>query len=253
MNDASASPAWFRTHFNEDYLVIYSGRSQEQADQEVDFVIRQLGIRTEETVLDLCCGFGRHLDALRRRDISAVGVDLSPSLLAIARERLRVPLVCADMRMLPFTGGGAGFHALVNFFTSFGYFETARDNIEAAREMARVLRPGGRFSIDLMNREPAIAGLIPRSERRKGEIHIVEERSFNERRSRIEKSIRVTDLRSGVERSYFESVRVYSPAEIRDLLGTAGLAVERLFGSFRGEPFGPESPRMIVTGRRRSP
>ncbi len=258
MNDSRAptTSGWFRRHFNADYLVLYSGRTREQADREVEFVVRQLEIAPDETVLDLCCGFGRHLEAFRRRGIPAVGVDLSGPLLSMARQDLQFDvecdLVCADMRQLPFaTGGGGtlgGFAVLVNFFTSFGYFESEEDNLGTAREMARVLRPGGRFSIDLMNRESAVASLVPRSERRDGPFEIHEERAYDG--GRIEKKIRLKDTTTGEVREYFESVRVYREEEIRGLLDGVGLEVDHVFGDFGGAPRDVESPRMIVTGRR---
>ena len=51
------------------------------------------------------------------------------------------------------------------FFTSFGYFDDA-DNRRTLGELARVLAPSGRLFLDLLNREPAVANLVPESERR---------------------------------------------------------------------------------------
>ncbi|MCZ6792646.1 MAG: class I SAM-dependent methyltransferase [Planctomycetota bacterium] len=258
MRDSPASPAWFRRHFNEDYLVLYSGRSQEQAEREVGFIVGQLEVRRQESVLDLCCGFGRHLRAFRRRGIRAVGVDLSAALLTVARERLDTELVCADMLQLPFrggtrgSGGTRGFEVLVNFFTSFGYFESRSDNHRAASEMARVLRPGGRFSLDLMNRDRTLRELAPRTKRRSGQFEIHEERSHDRERDRIDKRIVLHDTRSGDVKKYFESVQLYGEEEISRLLCEVGLEVTEVFGDFADVPFDADSPRMIVTGRRSS-
>ena len=52
---STPSPGWFRQHFNEDYRTLYSGRTQEQADREVEFVVGQLGVTPTDRVLDLCC------------------------------------------------------------------------------------------------------------------------------------------------------------------------------------------------------
>ncbi len=250
MNNPPANQAWFSKHFNEDYLVIYSARSQEQADREVEFVVRYMDIQPKESVLDLCCGHGRHLAALERLGKKAIGVDLSSDLLSEARRHVKSDLVCADMRRLPFRGGDRGFSVLVNFFTSFGYFESDGDNLQAAREMARVLRPGGRFLMDLMNAEPTIESIVPLNERANGRFMIREERSFCETRRRIEKKIVLTDGQTNDTRHYFESVRVYNEPEIRALLADAGLEVREVLGDFRGGPRTAESDRMIVTGRR---
>jgi SAM-dependent methyltransferase len=246
------SPAWFRKCFNEDYCTIYSGRGQAEAETEVAFVVRALGIERGEMVLDLCCGFGRHLEAFGRRGIRAVGADLSLALLRQAAPRSARRVVCADMRQLPFRDGAGGFSVVVNLFTSFGYFETEEENLRAAREMGRVLRPGGRFAMDLHNAVPVMRHLTPRTERRAGPFHLIEERRYDARRRRIEKRVELHREEGGrpCVKEYFESVRLYAADEIAAMLAGAGLAVTRLLGDFTGQPYSDASPRMIVLGRK---
>ena len=67
------------------------------------------------------------------------GVDISPGLLGIARERLpHADLREGDMESLPF--GDAAFDAV----TGVNAFQFAGDPRRALREAARVARPGGR-------------------------------------------------------------------------------------------------------------
>jgi bacillithiol biosynthesis cysteine-adding enzyme BshC len=249
---SSTPTAWFRQHFNDDYRTLYSGRTQEQAEAEIAFVVQQLEITPKDRVLDLCCGHGRHLRSLAAHGISVVGVDLSEPLLRQVPRGEGIEIVCADMRHLPFAGGTEGFTVLVNFFTSFGYFDSDEENRAAAREMARVLRPGGRFLIDLMNLRTTVDSLVPRTERRAGPFEVVEERSFDEERRRLEKHIRLVDTRNGERKEYVESVRVYEEDEIRELLASEGLDVERVFGDFKGNPPGGPATRMLVIGKRRA-
>ncbi len=258
MSRSDPAPGWFRKHFNEDYRIIYAGRNQEEADVEAARVVKELGIRPGERVLDLCCGHGRHLTALAKHGVRAVGVDLSMALLRQIPPTGATPggkrAVCADMRALPFAGSIAGrihgFSAVVNFFTSFGYFETDDENFLAVCEVARVLEPGGRFSLDLMNAGPAVRSLEPRTERRAGSFRVIEERRYDAARRRIEKRITIGQDGSSHARDYFESVRVYSPDEIASLLAAAGLEATRMLGDFAGRPHDPGSPRMIVLGRK---
>ena len=68
----------------------------------------------------------------------------------LARMRANgLPRVAGDMRRLPFKG--ESFDWVLNFFTSFGYFERERENFRVLEEIVRVLVPEGRFLIDLMN------------------------------------------------------------------------------------------------------
>jgi ubiquinone/menaquinone biosynthesis C-methylase UbiE len=93
-------------------------------------------------VLDAGCGTGRltgHLPTLNPA-IEAVGVDLSPAMLAHARERNPgIPFVEADLSALPF--GDGHFHGI---FAWYSIIHTPPHALPALfREFARVLRPGG--------------------------------------------------------------------------------------------------------------
>ena len=246
--------SWFRESFNDDYRKLYASRDQAQADTEVACVIEALQIDSSDRVLDLCCGFGRHLRALWRRGVDPVGIDLSLPLLhdaaatCAADSRDAPALVRGDMRQLPFAGGDRGFSVVLNFFTSFGYFESDEDHRHAVEELARVLRPGGRFSMDLMNPGPTVSGLVASTERRVGDLRVVEQRRYDADRARIEKRTQVVSERPQEKREYFESVRLFGYDEMTELLRGADLTVSRALGDFTGESFSPQSPRMILLG-----
>jgi SAM-dependent methyltransferase len=95
-------------------------------------------------VLDVGCGSGLALVLAAERGAVPSGVDISPGLLAIARDRLpRADLREADMESLPF--GDAAFDAV----TGVNAFQFAGDPRRALREAARVTRPGGRVVASL--------------------------------------------------------------------------------------------------------
>ncbi|MEE3181110.1 MAG: class I SAM-dependent methyltransferase [Planctomycetota bacterium] len=181
------------------------------------FAEEQLKIRPHDRVLDLCCGHGRHLEALAKRNIRATGVDLSLPLLKEALLRGSGALLRADMRKLPFAAGAEGFSVLLNFFTSFGYFQEENDNLAVIEEIALVLRPGGRFLLDLMNPHNA-SSPDPSTLREEGSFEIAEERWFSQEDQRVEKRIRLLDRTTGRESEYMESVRVYLEDEIISIL-----------------------------------
>jgi len=86
--------------------------------------------------LDLCCGTGQYIDALRGTGRTVVGLDRSTDQLAIARRRTGL-LVQGDAARLPFTSGA--FDMVTALWIS-----TDVDDIAAVvEESARVLRPGG--------------------------------------------------------------------------------------------------------------
>lgn len=238
--------AWYREWFGEEYLELYSHRDAGEAEAHVRFVEKVLGGPRPGAVLDLACGAGRHTDALRRRGFRALGVDLSLTLLM---QPPPLPRVAGDIRCLPFADGA--FDWVLNFFTSFGYFEEERQNFRVLEEIVRVLAPGGRFLIDLFNRERVVNDLVPRETRELAEGRAEIERWFDEHTQRVNKRIRIqSDGRP--ERTFLESVRAYGADEVRTGLSWAGLELDHLFGDFQGGPFGRESERLILVGHRAS-
>lgn len=241
---------WFRDAFAAEYLDLYAHRDGRDADRAVEFVARELAFGPKTRALDLCCGAGRHLRRMAPLVRSAVGLDLSLDLLHRA-ERRAAPgesLVRGDMRRLPFADGA--FDAVANLFTSFGYFADDSENDRTLSEIARVLRPGGLFLIDHINRDRLLAHLPLATERslRDGSLAI-EERAFEVAASRVVKRVRRV-APDGAERTWIESVRVYSSEELASALARAGLRPTRTFGDFDGSPLSPDSPRMIALAER---
>jgi SAM-dependent methyltransferase len=238
--------AWYKEWFGEEYLELYSHRDSQEAEAHVDLVARELAGHPPRAVLDLACGAGRHTAALRRRGYRALGVDLSFTLLAHMREQ-SLPMVAGDMRRLPFAD--ESFDWVLNFFTSFGYFERERENFRVLEEIARVLVPNGCFLIDLMNPDHALANLQPREVQEAAGRKVEIERWFDAATQRINKRIRVHPP-SGPPRAYLESVRAYRRDEVVIGLRWAGLEVDRLFGNFHGDPHDRDSERLILIGHR---
>ncbi|MBI4061637.1 MAG: class I SAM-dependent methyltransferase [Elusimicrobia bacterium] len=122
------------------------------APMEAAAVWRSLKLRPGARVLDLACGTGRHSIPLARRGAFVVGVDRTASYLKEARRAARGLSNClfarGDMRRLPFEGE---FDAVINLWTSFGYFAKPSDDLKVLRGAARALKPGGLFLIDLLD------------------------------------------------------------------------------------------------------
>ena len=96
------------------------------------------------SLLDVGCGSGLTLVLAARRGAVPSGLDVSPGLLDIARERLPgADLRDGDMASLPFAD--AAFDAV----TGVNAFQFAGDPRRALREAARVTRPGGRVVASL--------------------------------------------------------------------------------------------------------
>jgi len=145
------SENWYAEWFGELYDMLYaSRRNPRQAADQAELLIRHLQLQPGTRMLDACCGNGRHLEHLQRKlGQNVVGFDLSLWLLEKARQKNLNNLLRADMRSLPFSNDV--FDVVGSFFTSFGYFDHASDDLQALREYIRVLKPGGYLFLDLMN------------------------------------------------------------------------------------------------------
>lgn len=246
--------AWYREWFGEDYLDLYSHRDQGEADRHVRFVEQVLMARgpRPSAVLDLACGAGRHTQGLRSNGWRALGLDLSLTLL-LRHGRGGWPRVAGDMRCLPFAG--ASFDWVLNFFTSFGYFETEQENRSVFEEVARILAPRGLAFVDYFNLDRALRDLVREEvtvrQGPDGAVKIEIERWWDGATHRLNKRIRLSGPGRPV-RSYLESVRGYRANEVIERMGEAGLDVTERFGDFTGLAFDPaSSERLILVARKR--
>jgi len=89
--------------------------------------------------LDVACGTGRSGRVLREADYRAVGFDISADQLRFARSRLAAA-VRADARRLPLPDASA------DVATGMYVHTDTEDFAAVVREVARCLRPGGRFA-----------------------------------------------------------------------------------------------------------
>lgn len=239
---------WYKESFGEDYLLAYQHRSKEQAQKEVNQLIRWLQLKPQDHILDLCCGSGRHTISLAESGYHTVGIDLSETLLNKAVEDaqdLPVTFVHGDMRNVPFVDDS--FQVVLNLFTSFGYFERNDHNVSVLKEIRRVLKPNGRFCIDFLNASYVQEHLVPESKRIIGETLIHEVREIKD--DAVIKTLRIIDSEN--ERVYYERIKMYTKSEMIKMLEQVGLHVEQIFGNFMGQPFSKESERMILLGRAR--
>jgi SAM-dependent methyltransferase len=241
---------WFRRAFDRLYPLIYRHRDHASAAAEVAGLLtalRPLGLPANAITLDIACGGGRHLAAMRRAGLRAFGIDLSEALLerAAAESELVGCVVRADVRHLPFADS---FDLATNLFTSFGYFDTDEANLDALRQMIGVLRPGGWLVVDHANRARLEATLVPHDVQELDGLRVESRRAIEG--SRVVKAMTITMADQPAER-IIESVRVFTPDELSEMFEAAGASVVRTIGSFAGERFADQSERMIVVGKRR--
>ncbi len=145
---ADAAQAFFRANASEWERL----RSLHAPEPEVEAaVLRMVESQPADSLLDAGTGTGRMLELLGGRIKRGVGVDVSPEMLAIARDRLErarlhhCQVRLADAYRLPFPGPSevSGFDVVL-FHQVLHYLDEPQ---AAVAEAARVLKPGGRILI----------------------------------------------------------------------------------------------------------
>jgi SAM-dependent methyltransferase len=100
-------------------------------------------VRPGERVLDLGCGAGRFVAALRDAGADAVGVELAEA--ALERARRNVP--GADLRLIEPGGGVPLGHGEVDLVWCSEVLEHVPDTVALLNEARRVLKRGGRLLV----------------------------------------------------------------------------------------------------------
>jgi SAM-dependent methyltransferase len=222
------------------------------AREQVDQVIALADFHGR-TVLDLCCGPGRHSVEFAQRGLAVTGVDSTPFLLDRARERAAaagstVEWVRQDMREFR---RPAAFDLACSLFTSFGYFADEEEDVLVLRNIHESLKAGAVLVMDVIGKErlsrvflhakctdyPDGALLLQRPQVRNDWTRI-----YNE----------WTLLKDGRARTFRFEHTIYSGRELKERLLAGGFAEVRLFGDFQGAPYGLDAARLVAVARKAS-
>ena len=247
-------PEWPVAFFDDDYLRIYRPQfSPERTASETAFIARSLRAPERGELLDLACGFGRHAIGMAKLGYRVTGVDFNPHYLEIAAADaaaagVTVTWKSGDMRALGFE---RAFDAVYSYFTSFGYFEDD-ENERVLAEVARALRPGGAFLLEMVNRDRLLTHSQQRtwSQREDGAL-LMEETSLEWVSSRVVTRQLLIDPQGGSQVTKEFRLRTYTCAELAALLRRHGMDVREVSGGAEGEPYGPESRRLAIVAERR--
>lgn len=232
--------SWYRTMDDGLWL-----QPDETGEDAALFLINVLRLSRGDAVLDAPCGAGRVSVHLARLGCIVTGYDLRASFVERARDRFRQQgiegsFLVGDLREMEFNDE---FDAAVNWAGSFGYFND-EDNLDVTRRYARALRTGGRFLNDQPNRERVLRNFVDEAEFPRFAT-----------RTRWDKPMqRVITQRivDGVHDPRNDSsMRLYTPAQMHELMADAGLEVEAMYGSLAGDAWTRSSRRMITVARKR--
>jgi D-alanine-D-alanine ligase len=251
-------PDWWRYIFNANYLKTDGDvvEDSEITKNEVEEFIKLLKISPENTVLDLCCGQGRHSLEFARKGFNKIyGMDLSHFLIQKAkkqakRENLPVRFREGDARKIPYPADS--FDTIMILGNSFGYFETPADDLRVLRGVRTALKPGGKVLVDVSDGEFIKKNFKQHSWEWIDEDSLVcRERSLSIDEKRLISREIIIKVDEGVKADQFYAERLYTRRDIEKLLREAGFSNIYVLGdlipdSKRNQDLGMMEKRIIV-------
>lgn len=252
-------PDWWRRIFNSMYLKTDADVVEDKkiTSFELDLFNNILGLSKDMAILDLACGQGRHTLELARRGFKNIyGLDRSHYLINRAKqishnEGLVANFKEGDARKLPYSTDS--FDIVMILGNSFGYFESIDDDIKILKEVFRVLKPHGRFLIDVADGSYLKENYNPRSWEWIDKNHFVcRERSLASDNERLISREVISNIKKGVIVDQFYAERLYSHESLTEILQNTGYKKIRIHQDYttdseRNQDLGMMERRIIIT------
>lgn len=252
-------PEWWKRIFNAIYLKTDADVVEDDniTKGEITMFHELLGMENGQSLLDLACGQGRHLIELTRRGkYELFGLDRSRYLIqrakSIARKQgLTINFKEGDARKLPYPTDSFDFVTILG--NSFGYFETAEDDVKILKEVFRVLKPEGKLLMDVADGSFLRQNFTARSWEWIDKKHFVcRERSLASDNERLISREVVTNTEKGVIVDQFYAERLYTQDILAELMDRVGFKETQFHGnievdSLRNQDLGMMANRFILT------
>ncbi|MBO72048.1 MAG: SAM-dependent methyltransferase [Flavobacteriales bacterium] len=237
---------WFESWFDTKYYhILYKNRDYTEAEKFISKLIDFLNPEPDSKFVDIACGRGRHSVYINRLGYSVVGYDLSEESILEAKKHSKKDLkfYTHDMRQIFRTNY---FDFALNLFTSFGYFKSKRDELNAIKASARNLKKNGILVIDFLNRYKVINELVTQETKRIDGIDFKISKEIQN--NQIIKSINFSDNK----KDYFfqESVKLLDLEDFNSYLENGGLKITHTFGNYNLDDFNKNSDRLILIAQK---
>lgn len=208
------------------------------AQSEIKFLFNVLKMKKDQSVLDLPCGTGRHSHFLAKKGLKVTGIDISSACLKRAKvncKGLDIKFKKGDMAQLSQYEGN--FDYVLNLFTSFGYFQTDKENENVLKGMVDSLKPGGKIVIHQINRDWLLKVYRHVDWHRDGDLFLSESRKYDSKLNYNESNLIVLNEKTGRAKRYYHRCRCYSKNEMVALFKKMGLKNIKVYGDFKGSKF----------------
>ena len=232
---------WFDSHY---YHLLYKNRDTNEASAFIDLLVCYLNPDERSTMLDVACGKGRHSIQLAKMGFDVTGIDLSEASIqeALNSERKNLNFYRHDMRQTFWINY---YDFVFNFFTSFGYFDSKRENLNALTSMTNAMKKEGTFVMDYLNIKYTELHLISEEEKISEGILFKIMRWYD--KQNFYKKIDIHDHSLVNTLTYTEQVARFSLDDFKEKFKTVGVEIKEIFGDYQLNSFEEKtSPRLIM-------
>lgn len=211
-------------------------------------------------VLELGCGTGRLLWALRKTGLPVEGLDASPEMLEACRaegkrQSLEAALHQGDWRSFDL---GKRFAGIALPFNGLQHLHSAED-LDAFFERLRAhLLPGGAFALDVHLPQPALLARDPQERYGVDEgpvapngERVIAEQSAYDVVTQVQSQTWTLASADGSTREIRLGLRQFFPQELQRLLQAQGFELQSVWGGFDVRPLGAQAFKQVVRARLR--
>jgi SAM-dependent methyltransferase len=236
---------WFKNWFNSPYYHhLYFHRDEKEAAAFINKLIDHLHPPPGASMLDVACGKGRHSLQLAGKGFDVTGIDLSEDSIrdALQYESETLHFYQHDMRLPCWINY---FDYAFNFFTSFGYFSTQRENDNAIRTIAQALKPNGTFVMDYLNVHYAEDHMVHQSEKELEGVNFLITKWYDEQH--FFKKIMIEDEKLEEPLVFTEKVAKFSLGDFTEMFAYQGMQIKEVFGDYNFANYHvKKSPRLVM-------
>lgn len=240
-NHNETQDTWYKDWFDTTYYhILYKNRNDQEAHRFITKLSKQLNLNKDASILDLACGKGRHSIYLNKLGYKVCGEDLSKNSIDYAKQFENERLKFRVRNILDKDNNH--YDAVLNLFTSFGYFESEQQDLQALKNIKHNLKPHGTAVIDFMNCQKVIENLVEKEEK---EIDGI---LFKIKRKIVDGFIQkhITFVAENKSFNYTEKVKIITLLDFQKLFDKVGLTIENTFGNYDLEPFNVNTANRLI-------
>lgn len=216
---------WWKTGFDNNFYKIYYHYLKNNYFAYIDKLIKFANLKKENMVLDIACGNGEHLLALKRKGFNEIeGLDYNYA--EIARKNTKKYKISIQKKDMREKFGKNVYDFIMLNSSSFGYFND-KDNKKVLKNCYEALKPKGKLFIDNLSREFIIDNFCPKSwTKLQSCVFLLEEREWSKDKKNLLSSWCLIER----NRLCFLSnkLRLYSTQEFKKMFNEVGFKKNKI-------------------------